>query len=83
MQNYSFEYQTLLNGACVTVEMYVSFDTDWDGDTHVSFELVAVCFEGVDVSPVLDQKTLVALEMEAENAASDTSSDIPSHLPTL
>jgi len=83
MQDYSFDYQTLLNGACVTVEMHVSFDTDWDGDTHVSFELVAVYFDGVDVSPILDKSTLIALEMEGESFANDTRSDIPSHLPTL
>ena len=83
MQDYSFDHQTLLNGACVTVEMHVSFDTDWDGETHVSFELVAVYFDGVNVSPILDKNTLIALEMEAESAASDTPSDIPSHLPTL
>jgi hypothetical protein len=83
MQNYSFDHETLLNGACVTVEMHVSFDTDWEGDTHASFELVAVYFDGVDVSPILDKNTLMALEMEAESAANDTRTDIPSHLPTL
>lgn len=83
MQDYSFDHQTLLNGACVTVEMHVSFDTQWNGETLASFELVAVYFDGVNVSPILDKNTLIALEMEAESATSDTRSDIPTHLPTL
>jgi hypothetical protein len=83
MQDYSYEHQTLLNGSLVTVEAWVSFDTQWDGETLASFELVGVYFDGVDVSPILDKNTLIALEMEAESVASDTRSDIPSHLPTL
>lgn len=83
MKDYSYDHETLLNGACVTVEIKVSFDTDWEGETHASFELVAVWFDGVDVSPILDKQTLIALEMEGESAATDTRSDIPSHLPTL
>ena len=83
MKDYLFDHETLLNGSCVTVEMRVSFDTDWDGDIHTSFQLVAVYFDGVDVSPILDKQTLIALEMEAESAETDTRTDIPSHLPTL
>ena len=83
MRDYTYEHQTLLNGSPVTLEIYVSFDTDWSGETYTSFQLVAVCFDGVDVSPILDKQTLIALEMEGESAATDTRSDIPSHLPTL
>jgi len=83
MRDYSFDHETLLNGACVTVEMRVSSDTDWDGDIHTSFSLVAVYFDGVDVSPILDKQTLIALEMEAESAENDTRSDIPGPYPTL
>jgi hypothetical protein len=83
MQNYSFDHETLLNGSPVTVEMRVSFDTDWDGDFWSTFDLIAVYFDGVDVSPILDKQTLTALEMEAESAEKDTRFDIPSHLPTL
>lgn len=83
MNDYTYDHQTLLNGACVTVEMQVSFDTDWDGDTYTSFQLIAVYFDGVDVSPILDKQTLITLEMEAESAESDTRLDIPSHIPTI
>ena len=83
MKDYSYDHETLLNGACVTVEISVSFDFDIDGDWHTSFDLVAVWFDGVDVSPILDKQTLSALEMEAESAATDTRSDIRSHMPTL
>jgi hypothetical protein len=83
MKDYSYDHETLLNGACITVEINVSFDTDWSGETSTSFELVAVYFEGVDVSPILDKQTLTALEMEAQSAIEDNRSDIPSHLPTL
>ena len=83
MQNFTYEHKTLLNGSPVDVEINVSFDTDWDGDTYTSFQLVAVYFDGVDVMPILDKQTLIALEMEGESAASDTRSDIPNHLPTL
>lgn len=83
MKDYSYDHETLLNGACVTVEINVSFTFDIDGDWYTSFDLVAVWFDGVDVSPILDKQTLSALEMEAESAATDTRSDIRSHLPTL
>ena len=83
MQNYTYEHETLLNGSPVTLEIYVSFDTEWSGETYTSFQLVAVYFDGVDVSPILDKQTLIALEMEGESAATDTRSDIPSHIPTL
>ena len=83
MRDFSYDHETLLNGSLVTVEINVSFDTDWSGETSTSFELVAVYFDGVDVSPILDKQTLVALEMEAQSAIEDTRSDIRSHLPTL
>lgn len=83
MRDYSYDHKTLLNGSPVDVEVNVSFDTDWDGDTYTSFQLIAVYFDGVDVSPILDKQTLIALEMEAQSAIEDTCSDIPSHLPTL
>ena len=83
MRDYSYDHKTLLNGSPVDVEINVSFDTDWDGDTYTSFQLVAVYFDGVDVSPILDKQTLIALEMEAQSAIEDNRSDIPSHLPTL
>lgn len=83
MNDFSYDHETLLNGSHVTVDMRVSFDTDWDGDTHTSFELVAVWFDGVDVSPILSKQTLIELEMEGQSAIEDTRSDIPSHLPTL
>ena len=83
MRDYTYDHKTLLNGSPVDVEVNVSFDTDWDGDTYTSFQLVAVYFDGVDVSPILDKQTLIALEMEAQSAIEDTRSDIPSHLPTL
>jgi hypothetical protein len=83
MKDYSYDHETLLNGSIVTVEINVSFDQQWNGETLASFELVAVYFDGVDVSPILDKQTLIALEMEAQSAIEDNSSDIPSHLPTL
>ena len=83
MKDYSYDHETLLNGSIVTVEVNVSFETEWDGDTYTSFQLVAVYFDGVDVSPILDKQTLITLEMEAQSAIEDTRSDIPSHLPTL
>ena len=83
MRDFSYDHETLLNGSLVTVEINVSFDTDWSGETSTSFELVAVYFDGVDVSPILDKQTLIALEMEAQSAIEDSRSDIPSHLPTL
>lgn len=83
MNDFSYDHQTLLNGACVTVEMLVSTDTDWDGDKTTSFDLVAVWFDGVDVAPILTKATLIELEMEGQSAIEDTRSDIPSHLPTL
>jgi hypothetical protein len=83
MRDYTYEHQTLLNGSPVIVEMEITTTTEWSGDTYTQFSLVAVYFEGVDVSPILDKQTLIALEMEGESAATDTRSDIPSHLPTL
>jgi hypothetical protein len=83
MKDYSFDHQTLLNGAPVIVDMHVSFTFDIDGDWYTSFSLVAVWFDGVDVSPILDKQTLTALEMEAESAETDTRSDIPGPYPTL
>jgi hypothetical protein len=83
MRDFSYDHETLLNGSLVTVEINVSFDTDWSGETSTSFELVAVYFDGVDVSPILDKQALVALEMEAQSAIEDSRSDIRSHLPTL
>ncbi len=83
MRDFTYEHKTLLNGSPIDVEINVSFTTDWEGETFASFELVAVYFDGVDVSPILDKQTLIALEMEGESAASDTRSDIPSHFPTL
>jgi hypothetical protein len=83
MRDYTYDHKTLLNGSPVDVEINVSFDTDWDGETLASFELIAVYFDGVDVSPILDKQTLIALEMEAQSAIEDNGSDIPSHLPTL
>jgi hypothetical protein len=83
MNDYSYDHETLLNGAHITVEVNVSFDQQWDGETLASFELVAVYFDGVDVSPILDKQALIALEMEAQSAIEDSSSDIPSHFPTL
>ena len=83
MQDFTYDHETLLNGAHVTVEMHVSSDTDWDGDTYTSFELKAVWFDGVDVVPILSKEALIELEMEGQSAIEDTRSDIPSHLPTL
>jgi hypothetical protein len=83
MRDFTYEHKTLLNGSPVDVEINVSFETDWEGETLASFELVAVYFDGVDVSPILDKQTLIALEMEGESAVNDTRSDIPSHFPTL
>jgi hypothetical protein len=83
MRDFSYDHETLLNGSLVTVEINVSFDTEWSGETSTSFELVAVYFDGVDVSPILDKQTLTALEMEAQSAIEDNRSDIRSHLPTL
>ncbi len=83
MRDFSYDHYTLINGAPVIVDMHVSFDTDWSGETSTSFELVAVYFDGVDVSPILDKQTLIALEMEAQSAIEDSRSDIPSHFPTI
>jgi hypothetical protein len=83
MRDFDYEHETLLNGACVSVLVHVTFDIDWEGTTEASFNLGAVYFDGVDVSPVLDKDTLTALEMEAESVIADSRSDIPSHLPTF
>lgn len=69
MKDYTFEHDTLLNGAAVTVEMSVTWDYPDDSNSlEATFCLEAVYFDGVDISPVLDQNTLTALEMEAESS---------------
>jgi hypothetical protein len=83
MKSHTYDHHTLLNGSPVIVEMEITTTTEWSGDTYTQFSLVAVYFDGVDVSPILDKPTLIALEMEGESAVTDTRSDIPSHLPTL
>jgi hypothetical protein len=57
------EYQTTLNGGIVTVVLNLDCPSWLD-------RLMAVYFDGVDVSGILDKQTLTALSMEAENAYS-------------
>ena len=57
------EYTTTLNGAIVTVELDITIPSYLN-------RLVAVWFDGVDITPVLDKQTITALDMEAERAYS-------------
>ena len=68
------EYTTTLNGGIVTV--YI----DTDRPSYMN-RLDSVWFEGVDITSILDQNTLTALDMEAERALSG---DLPSeNLPSM
>ncbi len=65
MQDFKFELETLLNGSPVTVTLDVAYQ--W-GDKFPIISLDSVWFDGVDVMPILDEKTLSDLEMQAESA---------------
>jgi hypothetical protein len=68
------EYTTTLNGGIVTVELDLSIPSYMP-------RLVAVWFEETDISSILDQNTITALDMEAERAYSG---DLPSeNLPSM
>lgn len=64
MQNFDYDFDTLLNGAPVTVTLAVRYK--W-GDDFPSIYLDAVWFEGTNVTEIIDQKTLNDLEMQAES----------------
>jgi hypothetical protein len=65
MQDFKYELETLLNGSPVTVTLDVTYQ--W-GDKFPTISLDSVWFDGVDVMPILDEKTLSDLEMQAESA---------------
>ncbi len=68
------EYTTTLNGGIITVELDLSIPSYMP-------RLVAVWFEETDISSILDQNTITALDMEAERALSG---DLPSeNLPSM
>lgn len=65
MQNFQFDLDTLLNGSPVTVTLAVCYE--W-GDDFPTISLDSVWFDGANVLPILDEKTLSDLEMQAESA---------------
>lgn len=68
MRDFEYEYDTLLNGAVVTVVLDVT--THW-GDEDPTISLYGIYFEGTNIVPILDANTITALEMEAESALKD------------
>lgn len=72
MRDFEYDYETLLNGAAVTVVLDVT--THW-GDEDPTISLKGVYYEGVDIVPVLDVNTVTALEMEAESVLKDTGNE--------
>lgn len=57
------EYMTTLNGGIVTVELDLSIPSYMN-------RLIAVWFDGTDITSILDKNTITALDMEAERAYS-------------
>ena len=66
-----FEYETTLNGGIVSVFLDITEEHDEDG-MHVYTNLDSVWYECTDVTGILDQQTLSALEMEAESVFFDS-----------
>lgn len=65
MQDFQFNLETLLNGSPVTVTLDVAYQ--W-GEDFPAISLDSVWFEETNVMPILDDKTLSDLEMQAESA---------------
>lgn len=65
----TIEVPALLNGA--VVDLIMAIDRDWDGD--VNTYLLAVMFEGGDVTPILSRETLDSLESDGLAYLSDLS----------
>ena len=72
MRDFDYEYETLLNGSPVTVTLSVRYQ--W-GEKFPDITLDSVHFDGVDVTPILDQKTCDALAMDAEHALHESTRD--------
>lgn len=72
MRDFDYDFETLLNGSPVTVTLAVRYH--W-GDDFPTISLNSVWFEDTDILPILDQKTLSDLEMQAESGLHESGRD--------